>query len=223
MKCRLSDGSVIQIDLEDYYKYVAGKSTRISKSGYVLVSGEGLLHRLIMGELNGHIVDHIDRDPLNNSRANLRLATKSTNAMNRPKPKSNTSGYKGVRWNKERKLWDANIQVDKVNRFLGRYDTPQEAAKVYDYHARILHKDFAYLNFPDEVYSPPTTRRKSRRGGTSKYKGVTYVKKSGKFSARCRVAKFYKFLGEFSTDIEAARAYDEYVIACGIPEYANHA
>lgn len=221
MKVKLSDGNFTLVDEEDYYKYLRGRRAKVEGNGYVWVSKIGMLHRAILEVRSSTIlVDHRDRNKLNNRKSNLRIATKSTNAMNRPKPANNTSGYKGVSWNKERKLWDAHIQLNKVGKFLGRYDSAEEAACVYDFHARQLHGEFALLNFPNRNHVPRKIRRKVRRGN-SPYKGVSLMKSSGKFSARCRVREFAKFLGLFDSPEEAAKAYDSYVIACGIPEYAN--
>lgn len=58
------------------------------------------LHRLIMGASLGDEVDHEDRNKLNARKNNLRLATSSQNKMNREIQNNNTSGYKGVSWNK---------------------------------------------------------------------------------------------------------------------------
>ena len=221
MKVRLADGNITVVDEEDYYKYLIGRRARVTRLGYVWVTKIGMLHRAILDVQDPNIlVDHRDRDKLNNQKSNLRLATKSTNGMNRPKPINNTSGYKGVKWNKERSLWDVNIQANSKNKFVGRFDTVEEAAKVYDFYARKFHGEFAMLNFPDINYTPPKIRRKVRRGN-SQYKGVSFVKASGKFSARCRVRRFAKFLGLFNTEKEAVDIYDAYVISCGIPEYAN--
>lgn len=221
MKVKISDGNTIDIDEADYYKFIVGNTVKVGRHGYVTVSRVGMLHRAIMGISDPKIlVDHKDRNKLNNLSSNLRPANKSTNAMNRGKPKSNTSGYKGVSWNREKGLWDADIQLDNKQKFLGRYDTPEEAALAYDYHARRMFGEFAVLNFPDRDEAPRQVRRNSRRGNAP-YKGVSLVKASGKYSSRCRVREFAKFLGLFDSPEAAADAYDAYVISCGIPEYAN--
>lgn len=111
------------------------------------------LHRVIMARIVGRvlksheIVDHIDGNGLNNCRINLRLCTRAEDLRNRRMPKHNTSGYKGVSWDKQRGMWIAIIRAHKTRHYLGHYDDPIEAAKAYDTAARDLHGDFARLNF----------------------------------------------------------------------------
>ena len=57
--------------------------------------------------------DHADRNPLNNRRSNLRLATEFENAQNKSKSKCNTSGFTGVSWDKESNKWAAYIKINK--------------------------------------------------------------------------------------------------------------
>lgn len=102
------------------------------------------LHRLLMKVTDPAIkVDHIDGNTLNNCKSNLRLATNAENLRNRGKTKSNTSGYKGVTWNKSRKKWVAQIKINYKNIGLGYYDTKEEAAEVYKKAAKQYHKEFA--------------------------------------------------------------------------------
>lgn len=71
--------------------------------------------------------DHIDRNPLNNCKDNLRPATHIENARNRSKPSNNTSGFIGVTWDKSRSKWSANIIVDKKHKTLGRFKNKNDA------------------------------------------------------------------------------------------------
>ncbi|MFH1371916.1 MAG: HNH endonuclease [Planctomycetota bacterium] len=107
------------------------------------------LHRAIMRAPKRKLVDHRNGDGLDNRRANLRLATRSQNMMNRAKIKSKTSSkYIGVSFDKGCKRWRAAIRVNYKQRHLGSFKDEIEAAKVYDAAARKYHKDFARLNFP---------------------------------------------------------------------------
>ncbi len=74
-------------------------------------------------------VDHINRDSLDNRRKNLRLATNVQNGQNRSKQRNNTSGYKGVSWDKARGRWRAFIQVGGTHKTLGRFDEMHDAVK----------------------------------------------------------------------------------------------
>ncbi len=76
-------------------------------------------------------IDHIDCNTSNNKILNLREATPRQNQMNRGKNKNNTSGFKGVSWEKRRGKWRSQIQVGEKNKFLGHYDDISDAAKAY--------------------------------------------------------------------------------------------
>lgn len=105
---------------------------------------------LLNGESAGKDVDHIDGDGLNNSRANLRVATRGQNSANRGATRSNKSGHKGVSWHAPRKKWRASIKVDRVFMHLGLFTNREEAARAYDHAARHHFGEFARLNFPDQ-------------------------------------------------------------------------
>jgi hypothetical protein len=106
------------------------------------------MHRLITGAPDGMLVDHFNMDGLDNRRANLRVCTKAENMCNRGKQANNTTGFKGVFRSKDRYL--VQITVDGRIKSIGRYATPEEAARVYDQAALKYHGRFARLNFPRE-------------------------------------------------------------------------
>lgn len=103
-----------------------------------------LMHRFIMN-VDG-AVDHRNRDPLDNRRENLRVATKAENMRNRGATVSSTSGFKGVTWDKYRQKYKAQIKVDYRNIFLGRFNDMKEAAKAYNDAALHYFGGFAWLN-----------------------------------------------------------------------------
>jgi hypothetical protein len=107
------------------------------------------MHRLLMGSPTAMLVDHRDRNGLNNTRANLRLATHSENHCNSRSRLKNPTGYKGVSWDASKGMWRAQIRSGGVQYHIGRFEDPEEAARAYDRQARVLHGDFARLNFPD--------------------------------------------------------------------------
>lgn len=117
----------------------AGKQAGgVRGNGYAYISMGGthhLCHRLAWAiyfgsEPNGQL-DHINGDPTDNRISNLREATQSQNCANQGSRKSNTSGYRGVTWNRRRNKWQAQIQVNKKHRVLGHFNDAADAAKAY--------------------------------------------------------------------------------------------
>lgn len=107
-----------------------------------------LLHRVILERMIGRTLtsteftDHIDGNPLNNRRENLRIATSAENQHNRSKPRNNKSGYKGVTWQSAVGKWRAQIKVNGKAIYLGLFTTPEAAHEAYCIAARELHGKF---------------------------------------------------------------------------------
>ncbi len=93
------------------------------------------------------VVDHINRNSLDNRKANLRLATPRQNMWNRSNPKPSRSKYKGVCWHKDNEKWVAQIHIDGQQRHLGYFDNEISAAKAYDTAAKKYRGEYAFLNF----------------------------------------------------------------------------
>lgn len=107
-----------------------------------------LMHRLLAGAQRGQLVDHKNRNGLDNRRDNLRLATALQSTANRQMPRS-ASGYIGVKPRCRR--FHAQINRDGNGQWLGSFSTAIEAAHAYDRAALDLHGEFAVLNFPTEI------------------------------------------------------------------------
>jgi hypothetical protein len=88
-------------------------------------------------------VDHVDGNTLNNTRANLRIATPTQSHWNSRKRSNNTSGYKGVSWDKRAKVWAATFKINGRCIHLGCFDTPGKAHAAYCEAARKYAGEFA--------------------------------------------------------------------------------
>lgn len=119
---------------------------------YPLYVGEaktGLrLHRYLMDAPTGVDVDHINGDPLDNRRENLRLVTARQNQANSRKRSEASSKYKGVAWHPVSGKWRAYIAPNGKQEHLGLFVDEMEAARAYDERARAVFGPHACLNLP---------------------------------------------------------------------------
>lgn len=107
-----------------------------------LYSAHRIAYCMMVGRWPG-LIDHADMDQYNNAWNNLREADKATNGQNRGAPKNNTSGVKGVYWDKTRAKWAADIHSRNRRYRLGRFDSLDDARAAYATAAHSLHKEFA--------------------------------------------------------------------------------
>lgn len=109
-----------------------GKWGFIDNTGYTRISIEGktyLVHRLIWKLVNGvepNIIDHINRNKLDNRWCNLRNVTQSINCRNKA-IQSNSRGIHGVYYWKEREMWYVYITHNKRIHHIGKYHHALEA------------------------------------------------------------------------------------------------
>jgi hypothetical protein len=94
-----------------------------------------------------YTVDHIDNNPLNNQKSNLRICSLKDNSKNSTKRNNTSSKYKGVYFENYTKKYKANIKVDYKTINLGRFLNEIDAAKAYDKAAIKYFGEFANLNF----------------------------------------------------------------------------
>ena len=123
----------------------------VDRAGYHRVGVDGynfLAHRLAFFYIEGvwptNEIDHVDRCRTNNTWVNLREATRSENMFNVGKRKNNTSGVKGVYWNKEKHKFQAQATVRGKQVYLGRYDSLDAAKQAFEKYVTPIHR--AYLN-----------------------------------------------------------------------------
>ena len=79
----------------------------------------------------GSVVDHINRNPLDNRKANLRICNQSVNIYNSKLFSTNKSGFRGVYFSKECHKWVAQICINRKNKSLGFYKSPEKAHEIY--------------------------------------------------------------------------------------------
>lgn len=136
----------ILIDTEDVSKCNKYKWCR-GAGGYAISPRNRLLMSYLILDKQpefGLYIDHVNQNKLDNRKSNLRICTNSENNCNKDKQSRNSSGYKGVY--KQDIKWKAEITKDGVYYSLGRFNTPEEAALVYNKAAKELHGKFAVLN-----------------------------------------------------------------------------
>jgi len=158
-KIPLTQGKFAIVDPEDYphlarYKWFLAKcptSSYAARWQYLpnCQKRERIwMHHQIISLPKGLVCDHINRNGIDNRKANLRPATVSQNLCNRPKRKTKTrSKYKGLEWDKLQRKWKARIQFNNRQIYLGSFASETDAAKAYDQAAHELHGRFAAPNF----------------------------------------------------------------------------
>ena len=140
----LSRGKVAIVDADDY-RHTSEHKWSFTHYGYAVswIGGRMvLMHRWLLGANDSQEVDHVNMDRLDNRRENIRVCTRSQNIANRNAPVNNTSGFKGVTWDKPHKMYRAQM----AHVFLGLFADPAEAARAYDVAAKEHFGEFARLN-----------------------------------------------------------------------------
>jgi hypothetical protein len=159
MKIKLPCGLVTQIDEVDkalldifpHWRSNKGRViiTRYLETEYGRVRQDVYLARAIVKPPGRFAVDHADRDPLNNRRYNLRIATKSQNMVNRSKESNKTSKYFGVSLAKAatKNPWRVFMRRPDGSRLTASFPCEVSAAKFFDIESKKAWGEFAPRNF----------------------------------------------------------------------------
>lgn len=225
---------IIQISDEDF-EYVQELSWHVVKTGkhtpiyYVRHVNKTkkihiMLHRYIMEKMlnrkleKTELIDHINGDPFDNRRENLRIVNRHQSKWNTKVGRNNKSTYKGVIKCRNDKMWISQIVHNQKRIRLGTFRTAILAAEKYDDAANHYYGEYARLNFPNrkpEQFIPHNINRpifKRFKNCSSQYIGV-HKKPSGKYCAQIRFDKGKtKTLGTFDNEEDAAKAYDKEMV-----------
>lgn len=160
---QLTQDQIAKVSDEDYenlskYKWaayrIAGKGRNGTvylygfKAGYKLNGKKYWMHNVLMEPSEGQEVDHIDGDPLNNQRDNLRIVQHGDNCKNRGKRSNGgTSKYLGVCKKASKNKFVASIRFNDKSLHIGYFDNEEDAARAYDAKAKEVFGEFARLNF----------------------------------------------------------------------------
>lgn len=192
--------------------YSRGRAVRKTLPADGLSLASISMHRQIMGFPDDFEVDHIDGNPLNNRRSNLRLATRTENQRNVGPRKDSYTQSKGVFFTprvKRGKSWHAEIRVGRKSIHLGVYHTKEEADAAYEAKAREIHGEFFRKEPAKEIdwESIPEYKRSERMNVTaSGFRGVyAYLRK---WKAVFRHEKKNIYLGLFPTPELASAAVE---------------
>lgn len=121
-----------KVDTEDLpllsgYKWYAN----VNNTGMMYVKstvGGIQLHRLVMGNPKGKLVDHIHHDTLDNRKSMLRVTTNRLNSSNRKEHKSK-SGIRGVYWHEPNKMWAAQMAKKTIGYYKDKYEAGRAVTK----------------------------------------------------------------------------------------------
>lgn len=105
------------------------------------------MHLIVMqrdGNNDGKDVDHINHNRKDNRKENLRVIEHYQNITNCKTYSNNTSGRKGVHWDKSRSKWAASLTYNQKTYYLGRFDNYEDAVAAREKAEKEIHKEFHY-------------------------------------------------------------------------------
>lgn len=149
----LSQGRFAFVDDEDYeflsrHTWHASRVRNSEDLWYAAthIGKRGIrMHQMILGSIKGTVIHHEDHNGLNNQKSNLKRSTVRQNTAHQKKRKDNTSGFKGVIWDKKNKKWQVRVGEHK-GRYTKRFLKLEDAVEAYDREAIKLWGDFALTN-----------------------------------------------------------------------------
>lgn len=215
-------------DFEEVSKYRWTLSKGYARTGQLPGYPRIFLHQLVYLRQHGSLpvhpnsIDHIDRDPLNCTRENLREASQSLQLANTGVSKRNVSGYRGVSWDKKEQRWQARVNLKGKSHFLGRFANKHASAcAINDFFLKhyptvpIPNPEAEHFRNRDDFSVPP--KIELRRNNTSGFKGVYWHKGKCRWDANTRLGSRLHHLGSYEKIEDAVRAVNKFHREHGIP------
>lgn len=218
----LQNGMFALVDDEDYERcmehtwtygnsYGTGYVTYRKYPEYIMLS-----HFILNNSLSDKkIVMFKNHNSLDFTKKNLKVVNKNEVGFFKRGNKNSSSKYKGVHKAKRGKPWVVNINIDGKTKYLGAYDSEEEAAEVYNEAAKLIQGENAYENKIgsynnakplNDPLKKVANRSKTR---TSKYRGVSRSNVRNKWLSYITSTGKQFNLGGFDLEIQAALAYDK--------------
>lgn len=144
-RCRNGRSFIFDVDDLDFFTH---HICTVDGRGYVTIDRKKLLvSHLLLGVGADCIVDHINGNPFDNRKSNLRAVTATQNHWNYRKSKRNTTGFKGIYRDTKSDGYHARICENGRRHYLGLFPSAEDAARAYDEAARVYFGEYATLNF----------------------------------------------------------------------------
>lgn len=194
------------IDADDY-ELVSQYSWRLAVRGmkkYAVNNLEQMMHCLLLGRPleAGEVIDHIDGNGLNNTRSNLRFASRTLNSQNKKKKAGTSSRYYGV----HRSTWGWAARHAESS--LGYYDTEEKAAYAYDV---FITEKFAGKGKINGITKPESYVPYVKRQLTCASRGVRIVQDGRIYASYWdKTTRSHVPLGYFATEKDASNAYEAF-------------
>jgi hypothetical protein len=157
-KIPVSNGKFYAIVDDEDYEFLSKWKWHLSANGKNVVHTFGKnqignsrkitkgIHSIINKTPKGFFTDHINGNPLDNRKINLRTVTPQQNQWNKRPGKKSKTGIKGVGWCKQTSRWKVSIFANEKSKTLGRFFCLGKAIKKYNNFAENYHGEYARLN-----------------------------------------------------------------------------
>lgn len=164
------------------------------------------------------VIDHINRNQLDNRVENLRVCNSFENNTNVAAHRDSKTKYKGVNINKDR--FRARFRFYGKEYLVGIFYTVEYAVHMYNRKVKEIQGEFAYVN-PIEMSFEEAERREKeaeQRTRISKYKNIVYQAPFKKWIAKKTINGKVWRSSKYKTEEEAYQALQNKLKECGLSE-----